>query len=243
MTLAGRRRPVLCDAAMDVPDPAVDIRARHAHGASPGRRARVILAGDLNVALTTQDPYYLQCGGAILGALKGHRVAIVDAAPASRRRRPRRGSPPRPRRKRGSRSRPPTPCWPRRPHWHQAPRPRGRTRWGPGRSPLRPTGSAAGRRQLSGSTRLTSLAAQRRPLSESGAGWASAWASAAGWARGVGVATGRRRRRGPHAARAADGAAVGPARWSRDRPRPSTGVQLAHGRSAAPRPRSRVRRA
>lgn len=46
--------------------------------------SRVILAGDLNVALTTQDPYYLQRGGAILGALKG--LGLVEVTDVARRR-------------------------------------------------------------------------------------------------------------------------------------------------------------
>ena len=46
--------------------------------------SRVILAGDLNVAMTTQDPYYLQRGGAILGVLKG--LGLVEVTEIARRR-------------------------------------------------------------------------------------------------------------------------------------------------------------
>jgi exonuclease III len=46
--------------------------------------SRVILAGDLNVSMTTQDPYYLQRGRAILGALKG--LGLVEVTEIARRR-------------------------------------------------------------------------------------------------------------------------------------------------------------
>lgn len=46
--------------------------------------SRVILAGDLNVAMTTQDPYYLQRGAAVLGALKG--LGLVEVTEVARRR-------------------------------------------------------------------------------------------------------------------------------------------------------------
>jgi exonuclease III len=46
--------------------------------------SRVILAGDLNVSMTTQDPYYLQRGRAILGALTG--LGLVEVTEAAKHR-------------------------------------------------------------------------------------------------------------------------------------------------------------
>ena len=46
--------------------------------------SRVILAGDLNVSMTTQDPYYLRRGRAILGALEGLGLVEVTAVAKQR---------------------------------------------------------------------------------------------------------------------------------------------------------------
>lgn len=46
--------------------------------------SRVILAGDLNVSMTTQDPYYVRRGSAILGALEG--LGLVEVTEVAKRR-------------------------------------------------------------------------------------------------------------------------------------------------------------
>jgi hypothetical protein len=46
--------------------------------------SRVVLAGDLNVSMTTQDPYYIRRGRAILGALEG--LGLVEVTGVAKRR-------------------------------------------------------------------------------------------------------------------------------------------------------------